>query len=314
MRSYIYHGIQIKSDFDLRLSDAQELKSQSPSFSSLTYTHAKAPSPLFAEALWVDPQRYQDGTHVAELHVVDGDPVYRVIRAGVYAVKAREIAVWPESGEDATLPLLGRCLALWLERGGVPVLHGSSISFGDGRAIGILGDSGMGKSTLSAALSNRGLQLVTDDLIPLMKEDNQISVYPGIPMSRIWPETGKWFFNDFETLTRTHPESRKRKVFKRADGGQRFCDEVHRLETIVILRRQSSSSEIALKPLGPAEALMALIRNSYQPEVIDLLGLQPKRMAILAHTVANTSIYELHYPSGREFIDSTCGALLSLEG
>lgn len=86
----------------------------------------------------------------------------------IYCIEeGARIFVAPLAGADAEkvrVYLLGTCMgALLMLRRTLP-LHGSAVVI-DGRAYAFLGDSGVGKSTLAAALVHRGYSLLSDDVI-----------------------------------------------------------------------------------------------------------------------------------------------------
>jgi hypothetical protein len=68
------------------------------------------------------------------------------------------------SVDDCWPALVGVIPAILLRGRGRTILHGAVMAIGR-RAIAVLGDAGMGKSTLSARLIGRGAGVVTDDLI-----------------------------------------------------------------------------------------------------------------------------------------------------
>ncbi len=85
----------------------------------------------------------------------------------------REITVDADGGEtDAELsnliegPILGRAMRL----AGYPSLHATALSF-EGRAIALMGASGVGKSSLAWALVQQGCRLVSDDMVGLAMAD-----------------------------------------------------------------------------------------------------------------------------------------------
>ena len=57
-------------------------------------------------------------------------------------------------------------------------LHATVVEIGD-RAVGLLGPSGIGKSTLAAHLINRGWDLVTDDMLRITFKGNTAFAHPG---------------------------------------------------------------------------------------------------------------------------------------
>lgn len=97
----------------------------------------------------------------------------------VYAAAERTLTVAGSvAWEEAIPPLLGVVCAVLLSSVGTPLLHGAAIAF-DGEAIGILGESGQGKSTLAAALLKSGGRLLSEDLLVLLPCGEEFEVEPG---------------------------------------------------------------------------------------------------------------------------------------
>ena len=101
-----------------------------------------------------------------------------------------EIMVDADDGEtDAELsnliegPILGRAMRL----AGYPSLHATALAF-EGRAIALMGPSGVGKSSLAWALVQQGCRLVSDDMVGLALADGMPVVHPGRARLRIWPD------------------------------------------------------------------------------------------------------------------------------
>jgi hypothetical protein len=102
-----------------------------------------------------------------------------------------EIVVEPRKGADdasVRIVLLGRVMAclLW-QRGWLP-LHSSGVTIDD-QVVLIAGPSGMGKSTLAAALHARGHRVVTDDVAPVRISGGECIVLPSWPRLRLLPQS-----------------------------------------------------------------------------------------------------------------------------
>lgn len=84
--------------------------------------------------------------------------------------------------------LLGvACGALLHQRGVLP-LHCTLVSI-SGRAIGFLGQSGAGKSTIAAHLQARGHQILVDDVcVAVPGESRRLVVEPGHGYLRLWED------------------------------------------------------------------------------------------------------------------------------
>ena len=74
--------------------------------------------------------------------------------------------------------LIGVGMGLLLHRRGLLCLHGAALRI-NGRTIALLGESGAGKSTTSAALIIRGAIPLSDDLVVLRPQDGGFVVEPG---------------------------------------------------------------------------------------------------------------------------------------
>lgn len=78
-----------------------------------------------------------------------------------------------QAGRGDLLPIIipGSITAFLLSLGGRTVLHGSAVDIG-GRAVGFVGKSGQGKSTMAAVFCSAGTTLITDDVLPLEIESS----------------------------------------------------------------------------------------------------------------------------------------------
>lgn len=95
----------------------------------------------------------------------------------------RTIDLDPAPGTDPheALPfVLGTCLGVLLVQRGGLVLHGSGVADAQGRAYVFCGRSGIGKSTLAAALCQSGTGFVNDDVCSVSLTET------GAPV--IWPD------------------------------------------------------------------------------------------------------------------------------
>lgn len=67
---------------------------------------------------------------------------------------------------------------------GLEVFHASAVEV-DGLAVGLVGGSGVGKSTLALNLHLAGAGFITDDVIAVERIGAEIVVHPGIPATKV---------------------------------------------------------------------------------------------------------------------------------
>lgn len=112
-----------------------------------------------------------------------GDWIDYDYNAASRTLKVAGSAQW----EDAVPPLLGVVCAVLLSSMGRPLLHGAAMAWEDG-AIGLLGDSGRGKSTLAAALIKEGGRLLSEDLLAVNRNGAAFEVEPGYARISLLPD------------------------------------------------------------------------------------------------------------------------------
>jgi hypothetical protein len=178
---------------------------------------------------------------------------------GSFSVReGREIIVDSSPGQDEgmlRLFILGPVMAVLLHQRGYLLLHASAVAVDD-EAVLFLGDAGGGKSTMAAALHDRGYGLVADDVAVLRLEENCPVILPGFGQLKLWPEALVSLGDDPEKLPRCNPRFEKRA----RPAVHRFSSAPLPLKRIYVLGR-GDTPEIA--PLQSHEALAELIRHTY---------------------------------------------------
>ena len=244
--NYQAYGLSIQSTIEL-----PELRSAgfSEPADLLIQSAAVAAPPLgerFSRLAWTDA----------------GDACLAFRGVGTFLVRGgREIVVAPAPGVDGRvvrLFLLGPVLATALHQRGWLILHASAVAV-DGCVAAFLGGPGWGKSTMAAALRQRGHPLVADDFIALpvgSQASAELSVYPGFPQLKLWPAAAAALGADVEQLPRLHPDFEKRA--QRLNAG--FAQEALPLERLYVL---AEGEPAGIQPLDKQAALVELVRHSY---------------------------------------------------
>ncbi|WP_372892302.1 hypothetical protein [Sphingomonas sp.] len=141
------------------------------------------------------PDRLPGATYVAPFLQLAGDGQARVEISAVAAYRieqGRRITVAPtpggESSAVALFLLRAACGILWMQRG-LFAMRASTVEI-DGRAVALAGISGIGKSTLAAALIDAGHRLLSDDVsvIDATAAGGPL-VLPTAPVQWLWRDS-----------------------------------------------------------------------------------------------------------------------------
>jgi hypothetical protein len=209
-----------------------------------------------------------------------------------------DVAVTP-LGADVnwafTTHLFGHVLSFVLLRKGVEPLH-STVLATPGGAVGILGDSGFGKSTLAAALIDGGLPLVTDDLLVLVPDGHALMTQAGLPRIKLWPETAARFLHDVASEPLA-PGTEKRIYWL---DPPRWTPESRVLRALYLLRRpvtRNETTRVTIRGISPAKAFVEITRNTFNSMLIDVERLR-RQFEFATDLVSRVPVRSLSYPPG----------------
>lgn len=176
-------------------------------------------------------------------------------------------AVWadwdaPLTLDDAMTFLLGPVMGYALRRRGLLALHASAVVI-DGRAIGIVGPGGAGKSTAATALVLRGHPLVTDDILVLRPILSGWETTPAIDQVRLWEDSERVLFGAASPMSALSPTWEKRGLVV-ADSGLLYQGTSVPLGGLLLLGPRSEGEPAPrIEGCGGAEAILGLVANTY---------------------------------------------------
>lgn len=266
--------------------------------------------------LYVSPDLDRDGRSLLEVRRRGREYLFERLEVGRFLVGERRVVAVPEASRPDAAALaavevvfLGVIVAFWLERLGVPTLHGSAVDLGRGAVVFLGGNRG-GKSSLAAALMERGATLLADDLAAVRSRRGGFVVPPGYPQMRFWPDAARRFSERAEELETVYPGLDKRRLPVGGRQGGRFAAAPSPLGAIVLLdRRDATPAAPRFDALPPAEALMILLRHSFLPRLVVACGWQPRRLEGLAAVVDAVPVLRLAYRSGYDHLPAAVDAV-----
>lgn len=242
---------------------------------------------------------------------------------GLFYCDRRTIEIaWTAAGTGAPHSLFSHALPLWLETRGVPVLHGSVVATG-GRAVGLVGASGVGKSLLAAELAGLGFVLLADDGLALRRDEaGGWRAFHGPPLLRLWPSALDRLGIAAGELPRVHPALAKRRLRLEEEDGGALAEAGGGspatgvpLAALYLLERRpeprsAGEERLEIRACPPREALVRLIEHSVAAAPAAVLGLSERRLELLAAVVEHVPVRHLRFPSGAGSAEQVRTAIL----
>ena len=191
----------------------------------------------------------------------------------------REVLVepWGGSDDDVACIFAGTPLTALLQQRGMATFHAAAVRTAAGAAL-LLGRSGDGKSSLAAALVERGYALVGDDVTAVVLRDGAATAVPGFAALRLWQHA-------LDKMRVAHRAgSRVRGTLEKYWlSAPRFCGESLPVSAAFELTSHNRP-DIRIESVAPGEAFSVLSKHAHRRRVMDALGQRP------AHFRAATAI------------------------
>ena len=294
---YRVYGLVIESE--LRLTSVEEV---ADGRGEACVTIAFASSDYFRS---IDPARAPDPDDWIQHAVLDDGSVYMkadgvfetLISADGRRATCGRLGDIDQRSLEANL--LNFVLSASLTLQGEETLHSTVVEI-DGRAVGLLGLSDAGKSTLAAFLISRGADLVTDDMLRVKFADGAMLAYPGPYRLKLLDEPGKAFL----------PEAVAAGYFNSLSGKvmvQPRTTIPARRETIPLAAlfhlgdpdEQSAIREVSHARLDGLE-LVRLVISSTMDTRYALSSRLARQIEFAARVARTVPVYRLRYPRSTE--------------
>lgn len=165
-----------------------------------------------------------------------------------------KILINPSTGFEENflrLILLGFAIPILLHQRGILSLHANAVNM-NGRAIGLLGPMGIGKSTTSLLLDKMGYKIISDDILRVNDNDTIISVFSGSSMMKIWPDVIRSINEDPETYPQISSYTKKR--FYHINN---FYQGTYPLHAIYSIKEANNTF---IEEMSPHQSVMELVK------------------------------------------------------
>jgi hypothetical protein len=291
-------GLSIASDIDL------------PGFARRERSDATA-GPLRAEASIVRgpvPTSLEDPREYGPTWQMGPDALLLTVPgiARFHLTGGNTIAVASEPGADAAdIPafLVGSALPILLQLRGLLTLRASAVAV-NGKAVLFCGASGQGKSTLAAALAQRGYPLLADDFCTITQSSDASGSVDGDGAAlKLWALAIRALQLGDRRGAALRETIQKYHVAPAAQASGPLP-----LGAIYVLREARAPHEPGIERPNVVDAALSLRRGAYHPRLIEPLGQRPLyfRAAMLGN---HAGTYTLTVEHGFHHLPATIDTL-----
>lgn len=292
---YALHGFVVEASAPLSLLDASEADGE-PQL-EVRFAEAEEPSPLpAAHTLYRVAYDEAGATPYWTVARFERGVLLRVHASADFWIRPGAIEVVPHPGVDPVVVeqvLVDLVVPRALHAMGHPCLHASAVRIASGNAVAFTAEAGTGKSTLCAALVERGGVLLSDDAIAPRLEAGRIVVPPSYPSMRLWRDSTVAVFghDDF-------PKAARHKKHRVSSGSADPAP----LARLYVLERNAQLSAPRLARMSSSEAFQMLAEGIHR-----LVADDPQACAaefeLLSELVAQVPVYRLRFSHDYERLD-----------
>ena len=188
----------------------------------------------------------------------------------------REVYIEPIGGDHADIAsLLAGLWTVLLQQRGVVPLHAAAVRTTAG-ALLLIGRSGHGKSSLAAALVERGHALLADDVSGLALRGGRVTALPSFASLRLWKPTLKKMGASLKVRSRVRPGVEKFWV-----EASSACTQALPVCAAVVLK-PSHRADIYTAPVSQSEAFGLLCEHTHRKRALRAMGQRPAHFRVVA--------------------------------
>ena len=305
-QTYALYGLSLRSEWALPCCEGTE--------AALPRVDLfEAPAHLFSAASTESEKRTKRPRWSHYLPLPDGSEYLRWTRLFEFLVSPDGSRIAGRPLADATSEafqtyLLGQVLSHALIKLGFEPIHATVVEVG-GEAVGFMGDSGLGKSTLAAAFVRVGFRLLTDDLLILKENGPRLYAYPGLPRIKLFPEMARTVFGEQVQGTPMNPMTPKLVI--PLDRTRCVRDPIAMREIYVLQKPWSArGTHVKIQRASPRRAFLELLRNTYNRDVVERQRMK-RQLFLQAQLALNVPFKLLSFPRRLSALPAVHSAILS---
>jgi hypothetical protein len=199
-----------------------------------------------------------------------------------------------------------------LAHSGYSVLHGAAVEI-DGELAVFVGDTGAGKSTLSASFHRSGYGLLGDDAVIVTSHQGRFHGEPVYPSLRLYPEAITALLGDDTDVSQMAYYSDKQRVnldaLAKLDSAAGPLSPVP-FSTLFFLTGDCGATRAEARAMTPGETCIGLINQSFLLDPADA-QMAASRLGKFSRMAEQVAAFELSYPHDFDQLERVHAMILS---
>jgi len=220
-------------------------------------------------------------------------------------VKGQQIIIdrAPDGPEDLLeIFLMGSGFGALMHQRRLLVMHASSIQTAHG-AVLFVGPSGHGKSTLLAALVDRGYAMLADDVTAIEVESQSVPVaFASFPRMRLGADAATRIGYRVDSLPRA------RNSGKCLVPVENFCAEALPVHAVYALNVHEAP-DIQVEPVDILQRFAIVVNNTYRHTFLEGLGLRQEHFHAAARLAKAVQVHRITRPASPFLLDELVARL-----
>lgn len=191
------------------------------------------------------------------------------------------------SDAEVLARLQGELMSALLRQRGLLVLHACCVSR-NGKAIGFMGGTCWGKSTLAEFFCQNGYRLLSDDILAIDLSIEAPTVFPGYPEIHLRKEAGDWLRKDYASL----PQRSSNAVQRISKWNKSNVNDSLPLTNLYVLEKEFAQT-IGIVKLKAHQQFIELIRHTRSSNLLVTAPYTTTQFRLCSKLVKNVPIRRL---------------------
>lgn len=193
---------------------------------------------------------------------------------------------------EILLFLMSSVIISLLEQRKYITIHGSAVANEKNNGIMFIGDSGVGKSTISYAMYKKGYRFITDEICAIKIKNNKAFIYQDFGYIKLWTNTLQKFDEELSKLKRARKKNNYGKYLYNINNYEKNPTII---KNIFIINSHNKNSFDTIR-LENIKAINIVTKNSFNNMLLKDIGDKKNQYNCYSVLANQCKIYKINRP------------------